>query len=125
MASLTARAVPLNDKGEAIVVVNIILAVVATITCAGRFWARSLTGQRWSWDDWLALASLIVNHIFMGITGAAAFHGLGQPVATLLATSPESVTVFLKVREQAKHFSMVHSSRSHKKKQAPLLPSPR
>lgn len=97
MAPLSARTVPLNDGGLAIVVINILLAVVATTACVGRFWARKLTGLNWSWDDWLALASLIVNHVFMAVTVNASFHGLGQSLAVLLAESPESVVVFLKV----------------------------
>lgn len=94
---LSTRSVPLNDSGHAIVAINIILAFIATMTCAARFWARKLTGLNWSWDDWLALASLLVNHAFMAITVNAAFHGLGQSMTVLLETSPASIPVFLKV----------------------------
>lgn len=103
MASTTTTA-STTESGDhtdtAIIVINIILAVISTITCAGRFWARKLTGVGWGLDDWLALASLVVNHVFCAITIVATVNGgLGRSIVVVMAEDPMQLVTFLKVSE--------------------------
>lgn len=89
-----------DHTDTAIIVINIILAVISTITCAGRFWARKLTGVGWGLDDWLALASLVVNHVFCAITIVATVNGgLGRSIVVVMAEDPMQLVTFLKVRK--------------------------
>lgn len=82
----------------AIIAINVILAVIATITCIGRFWARKLTGLGWGLDDWLALVSLIINHAFCATTIEATVHGgLGRSIVDVMAEDPNQLITFLKV----------------------------
>lgn len=101
MASTTTTTTT-TDSGDhtdtAIIAINIILAVISTITCAGRFWARKLTGVGWGLDDWLALASLVVNHAFCAITIEATVNGgLGRSILVVMAEDPMQLVTFLKV----------------------------
>ena len=102
MASTTTTTTTTAESGDhidtAIIVINIILAVISTITCAGRFWARKLTGVGWGLDDWLALASLVMNHAVCAITIEATVNGgLGRSIVVVMAEDPMQVVTFLKV----------------------------
>ncbi|GJC94209.1 integral membrane protein [Colletotrichum higginsianum] len=86
-----------SHTGIAIIAINVILAVIATITCVGRFWARKLTGVGWGLDDWLALISLIINHAFCATTIEATVHGgLGRSIVDVMAEDPNMLVIFLK-----------------------------
>lgn len=103
MASTTTTTTTAPESGDhtdtAIIAINIILAVISTITCAGRFWARKLTGVGWGIDDWLALASLVVNHAFCAVTVEATLNGgLGRSIVVVMAEEPMQLVTFLKVR---------------------------
>ncbi|KAI3551467.1 hypothetical protein CABS01_15019 [Colletotrichum abscissum] len=81
----------------AIIAINVVLAVIATITCIGRFWARKLTGLGWGLDDWLALVSLTINHAFCATTIEATVHGgLGRSIVDVMAEDPNQLITFLK-----------------------------
>lgn len=102
MASTTANTTPHTDT--AIIVINVVLAVIATITCIGRFWARKLTGLGWGIDDWLALVSLIINHAFCATTIEATVNGgLGRSIVDVMAEDPTKLITFLKVRSFRLH----------------------
>lgn len=89
-----------DHTGTAIIAINVILAVISTITCAGRFWARKLTGVGWALDDWLALASLVVNHGFCAVTiEATVGGGLGRSIVVVMAEDPMKLVTFLKVSD--------------------------
>ncbi|TDZ21564.1 Satratoxin biosynthesis SC1 cluster protein 4 [Colletotrichum orbiculare MAFF 240422] len=99
-AAAAAAAPPPDTSGDtdvAIIIINVVLAVIATVTCGGRFWARKLTGMNWGLDDWLALASLVVNHAFCAITiQATIYGGLGRSIVVVMAEDPLQVVTFLK-----------------------------
>lgn len=88
------------QTATAIIAINVILAAISTITCAGRFWARKLTGVGWGLDDWLALASLVVNHAFCAVTVEATVNGgLGRTILVVMAEDPAKLVTFLKVSD--------------------------
>ncbi|KAI7781605.1 hypothetical protein LA080_014503 [Diaporthe eres] len=97
-ATTTATTTESGDQTDtAIIAINVILAVISTITCAGRFWARKLTGVGWGLDDWLALASLVVNHAFCAVTIEATVNGgLGRSMVVVMAEDPMQLVTFLK-----------------------------
>lgn len=89
-----------DHTDTAIIAINVTLAVISTFTCVGRFWARKLTGVGWGLDDWLALASLVVNHAFCGITIEATVNGgLGRSVVVVMVEDPMQLVTFLKVSD--------------------------
>ncbi|KAK1953689.1 hypothetical protein LY78DRAFT_594075 [Colletotrichum sublineola] len=87
MASATMTTSNYSHTSSAIIAINVILGVIATFTCIGRFWARKLTRLGWGLDDWLALASLIVNHAFcvttVCVVAAEFFYGISSPLIKL------------------------------------------
>ncbi|KAK2036383.1 hypothetical protein LZ31DRAFT_636599 [Colletotrichum somersetense] len=86
-----------SHVSAAIISINLILGAIATLTCIGRFWARKLTGLGWGLDDWLALASLVVNHGFCVTTIVATVDGgLGRSIIDVMAEDPAKLIIFLK-----------------------------
>lgn len=99
-STTTTRTESADHTDTAIIAINVILAVISTITCAGRFWARKLTGVGWGLDDWLALASLVVNHAFCAVTiEATVSGGLGRSIVVVMAEDPLQLVTFLKVSD--------------------------
>ncbi|KAF9876657.1 hypothetical protein CkaCkLH20_06065 [Colletotrichum karsti] len=97
-ATTTAATTGSGDHTDsAIIAINVVLAVIATVTCVGRFWARKLTGVGWGLDDWLALASLFINHAFCATTVEATVNGgLGRSIVVVMAEDPAQLITFLK-----------------------------
>ncbi|KAK1987631.1 hypothetical protein LZ30DRAFT_701494 [Colletotrichum cereale] len=110
MASATMTTNDEPHTANAIIAINVILAVIATFTCIGRFWARKLTGLGWGLDDWLALASLVVNHAFCATTIVATIHGgLGRSIVEVMAEDPMKLIIFLKCVVMAEFFYGISS----------------
>ncbi|KDN71524.1 hypothetical protein CSUB01_12076 [Colletotrichum sublineola] len=99
-----------SHTSSAIIAINVILGVIATFTCIGRFWARKLTRLGWGLDDWLALASLIVNHAFCVTTVVATVQGgLGRSIVDVMAEDPMELIIFLKCVVAAEFFYGISS----------------
>ncbi|KAI0172252.1 hypothetical protein GGR52DRAFT_549624 [Hypoxylon sp. FL1284] len=74
-----------------------ILAFLATVATAARFWSRKLTGFPLGLDDWLALASLIIQHAFLVCSFVdCILGGLGRDQRLVLAEDPNSIVVLFK-----------------------------
>jgi hypothetical protein len=74
------------------------LAVLSSLTVAGRFWSRRISGLGTHVDDWLALATLIVNHA-LNATVLIAFlqDGLGFNTKRLVQADPAAASELQKV----------------------------
>lgn len=87
-----------SGSGPTIIVVNSVLAVIATLVVGLRFWSRRLTGARWGIDEYLVLASLLLQHGIYGLSNHAVLHGgLGRDINVVMAEDPGSMQVLLKV----------------------------
>lgn len=87
-----------TDKGTGLVAPAIVLSFVATIVTLARFWARKLTLQSFGLDEWLCLAALLAQHVFLAACGVSVFHGgMGRDIRISAAEDPESLGVLSKV----------------------------
>ncbi|KAI1123647.1 hypothetical protein F5Y10DRAFT_285827 [Nemania abortiva] len=81
-----------SDDSGGFYAVTFLLASVATLAVALRFWARRLISQPWGIDDYLALSALILHH---GVQGAAIvcveLGGLGRDTALFIMEHPNAL----------------------------------
>ncbi|RWA10970.1 hypothetical protein EKO27_g4113 [Xylaria grammica] len=85
------------DNGPGIVASTSVLAFLATVAVALRFWARRLAGVPYALDDYLILAGLLTRHIelvadIIIVVGG----GLGRDYRLVLADGPGTVVVLYK-----------------------------
>ena len=58
---------PDPNRGPGLVGLSVVMMVLPTIAVALRFWSRlTLKGQRFWWDDWFAIASLVYVSLLSG-----------------------------------------------------------
>jgi len=77
-----------------------ILAFIATLCIALRFWSRRLVRFSWGLDDYLALAALLVHHAFLASsTVSVVSGGLGQDIRIVATQNPKAIVVLFKVRQ--------------------------
>lgn len=87
-----------TDKGTGLVAPAIVLAFAATLVTMARFWARRLTRQSFGLDEWLCLAALIAQHVFLAACGVSVFQGgMGRDIRISAIEDPESLVVLSKV----------------------------
>ena len=48
-----------SNRAPGLIAESIIMTVIATVALFLRCWARALSQQRFWWDDWLAIATLV------------------------------------------------------------------
>lgn len=86
-----------TDKGTGLVAPAIVLAFAATLVTMARFWARRLTRQSFGLDEWLCLAALIAQHVFLAACGVSVFQGgMGRDIRISAIEDPESLVVLSK-----------------------------
>ncbi|XXH01499.1 hypothetical protein Hte_007859 [Hypoxylon texense] len=84
------------SDGPGILISNCILAFLATVAVAARFWARRLTHFPLGLDDWLVLAAIILQHAFLAVSFVDVLGGgLGRDIR-LVASNPETVVTLYK-----------------------------
>ncbi|TEA12108.1 hypothetical protein C8034_v006589 [Colletotrichum sidae] len=82
-----------NRAGE-VYTVHIIFFVLSIISVLARFAAVKFQGRKWTWDDWLAVASLFfIVGVFTGTMFWLRF-GLGRHEAVVLEEDPMNVQRF-------------------------------
>ncbi|ETS77602.1 hypothetical protein PFICI_09664 [Pestalotiopsis fici W106-1] len=87
-----------NGHQLAIVTLPIIMASLATVTVVFRFRSRRIQKQKYMFDDWLALAALVLTWTFQGVNMAAVFAGgAGLPITTVMAVDPQALYTYLKI----------------------------
>ncbi|KAI1408768.1 hypothetical protein F5Y13DRAFT_204510 [Hypoxylon sp. FL1857] len=86
-----------SNAGPGILVGCYILAFIATVSVALRFWARKLTSLRPELDDYLVLSALIAHH---GVAGAATVQvligGVGRDMR-IVSQDPSAVVTLFKM----------------------------
>ena len=61
----TMASIPGPDHGPKVVALSIVMIVLPTIALALRIWSRLPKNQRFWWDDWFAIASLVCATIYL------------------------------------------------------------
>ncbi|KAI2603188.1 uncharacterized protein GGS25DRAFT_528232 [Hypoxylon fragiforme] len=83
-----------DDGGHAAVVCLAILAFIASVIVALRFWAKRLIRQSFGLDSYLCLAALIVHHILLAGSFVCILQGgLGRDMRITATENPHSVVV--------------------------------
>ena len=99
-----------SDDGPGMIAVCSVFLVFATIFVGLRFWSKQLMRAKWTVDDWLILASLIIHHGFTaaGFTETLA-GGLGRDIRLVAAENPYSLVILFKVIINGGRYSCVQS----------------
>ncbi|KAI1750013.1 hypothetical protein F4782DRAFT_264717 [Xylaria castorea] len=84
-----------SDEKVAIYVVIILLAFLATLSVALRFWARRLMRLAWGIDDYLALIALVIQHgAEAGTIVCVELGGLGRDTRLFTIGNPNATVYF-------------------------------
>lgn len=87
-----------TDDGPVIIIGASILAVLAMIFVALRFWSKRLSGNSWKLDEWLVLAALITHFSLMASSFVGVRKGgLGRDIDALVYNDPKALVVLFKV----------------------------
>lgn len=98
MASQDTSPLVYSDSGPGIVISCSILAFISTAFVCLRFWARTLTRQKFGLDDWLCLAALLCQHALMAAAGIMVYQGgLGRDIRITSTEDPQSLVFLFQV----------------------------
>ncbi|OJJ42446.1 hypothetical protein ASPZODRAFT_137257 [Penicilliopsis zonata CBS 506.65] len=97
------------NRGDVVVVSNIILAVLAVVSSGLRFQTRIFYSKAFSWDDAFLAVSVVGTALTLTFNLLAVKYGYGQHVKTLLVTGPNPATAlkYQIVSEATNMFAMM------------------
>ncbi|KAK1849621.1 integral membrane protein [Colletotrichum chrysophilum] len=86
-----------NSVASILIVPHAVFSVIATLLVGLRIYsARVVTKSPWTFDEHIAIAALIANHIMLISEGIAVNYGLGTEMTQILTEFPGGVSAFLK-----------------------------